>query len=85
MITVYSKPSCPHCVQAKNFLDQNGILYTSIDVTENAAALAFVREQGHKTVPQLYVKDTLLVEGGNSALQKLTKEEVLRRVGVILG
>jgi glutaredoxin len=86
MITLYSKPNCPHCVQSKAYLDRHAIPYRTVDVIADPAALAFIKEtKGHKTVPQLYVGDTLLVEGGNSGLQKLAPEEVTRRVALIQG
>lgn len=85
MITLYSKPNCPHCVQAKNYLTRHEIEFNTVDVTEDAKALDFIKSRGHKTVPQLYVGDTVLVEGGNAALQQLKPEQVRERVGQING
>ncbi len=84
MITVYSKAVCPHCQQAKNFLIRNGIPFKVVDVMEDEGALNFIRSRGHQTVPQIYVGSTLLVEGGNAELQKLSLTEVNRRVQVAL-
>jgi glutaredoxin 3 len=81
MITLYSKPSCPYCVQAKNFLDQHGLAYTAVDVTQDAAALRFIKEErGHTTVPQLYVGATLLVEGGYTGLRDLGIDALRERL-----
>lgn len=86
MITLYSKPSCPHCSLAKAFLERHQIPFTVVDVTADAGALRFIKEErGHKSVPQIYVGTALLVEGGNAGLQKLSPEEINRRIGVILG
>lgn len=85
MITLYSKPNCPHCVQAKNYLTRHEIEFNTVDVTEDAKALDFIKSRGHKTVPQLYVGDTVLVEGGNAALQQLKPEQVRERVNQING
>ena len=80
MITLYSKPNCPYCDQAKHYLTTNSIPYEVINIAEDAVAKEFVLEQGHKTVPQIYYKDKLLVEGGFSGLSKLLPEEVNRRI-----
>jgi glutaredoxin-like protein NrdH len=85
MITVYSKPNCPHCVRAKEYLVRNSIPFEMVDVTQNAEALAFIKENGHKTVPQLYVGKKILVEGGNASLQALTPQQVNDQVHVLLG
>jgi glutaredoxin len=72
-------------VQAKNYLTRHEIEFQTVDVTENAQALDFIKARGHKTVPQLYVGETVLVEGGNAALQQLKPEQVRERVGQING
>lgn len=80
MIKLYSKDHCPHCVQAKAYLDRHSIPYETIDVLADPKALAFIKDRGHRTVPQIYVGDKILVEGGNSALQALDPSEVRLRV-----
>jgi glutaredoxin-related protein len=70
MITLYSKPNCPYCDRAKIWFEKNNIAYETIDVLADEAALAFIKEQGHKTVPQIYFENSLLVEGGYTGLSK---------------
>lgn len=84
MITVYSKNNCPFCVQAKNLLTLKGIAYEEINIEENPDARAFVLEQGHRTVPQIYRDGKLLVEGGFQGLSKLTEDELKERVNAII-
>jgi glutaredoxin len=74
MITVYSKNNCPYCVQAKNLLTLKGINYTEIKIDENADAKEFVVGEGHRTVPQIYQDDKLLVEGGYQGLVRQSEE-----------
>lgn len=80
MITLYSKPDCPHCDQAKKYLETHNIDFETINVMENVDALMFLKGQGHKTVPQLYVGDTLLINGGNAPLQKHSPETIKEMV-----
>ncbi len=71
MITMYSKPNCPYCDAAKMWFIENEFQFSIVDVSTNPEALAFLKEQGHRTVPQLYQGTTLLVEGGFNGLTKL--------------
>jgi glutaredoxin 3 len=80
MITVYSKTHCPHCVNAKNYLQSRNINYHEVNIEEDTEAREFILEQGHRTVPQIYQGDRLLVEGGWQGLSKLSTEEILRRM-----
>lgn len=69
MLTVYSKPNCPHCELAKSWLDSNKIEYEVIDVTQDDVALNMIREAGHKSVPQLYLNGDVFVSGGYEGLK----------------
>lgn len=70
MITVYSKNNCPYCVQAKNLLKLKGIDFTEVKIDEVPEAREFVMNEGHRTVPQIYQGQTLLVEGGYQGLAR---------------
>ena len=41
----------------KSMLDKTTHEYMVIDVTEDKGALTYIRDNGHKTVPQLYLND----------------------------
>ena len=80
MITIYSKDGCPYCVKAKDLLEQYGIDFNEVRIDEDKTAKDFVVGEGHKTVPQLYVGNTLLVEGGYDGLSALSKSLLETRV-----
>ena len=80
MITVYSKTYCPYCTTAKNYLTSKNIEFKELNVEEDKDAIIFLREHGHKTVPQLYKGEKLFVEGGCNGLLALSPEELQRRV-----
>ena len=61
-ITVYSKPRCPQCDATARLLKKMGAPYTKVDVTEDDAAYAFVKQLGYQQVPVVVVRD-LHVEG----------------------
>ncbi|MGN7704986.1 glutaredoxin family protein [Cellulosimicrobium sp. 22601] len=51
-VQVYSKPACVQCDATYRALDKKGIEYVTVDVTRDAAALAFIRDElGYLQVP----------------------------------
>lgn len=50
-VTVYTKPSCVQCNATYRSLDSKGIEYNVVDLTEDADALAAVRELGYQQAP----------------------------------
>ena len=80
MITVYTKDFCPFCVQAKNQLQYMNITFNEINIDLDKDAKAFIKDQGFKTVPQIFHNGELFVEGGASGLAKLSLVEIKERL-----
>ena len=78
MITLYTKDACPYCDGAKNLLNSWGEEYTEVHINDEGVRDWLVAE-GHKTVPQIYYNNKLLVEGGYSGLSKLSLNELQER------
>jgi glutaredoxin-like protein NrdH len=56
--TVYSKPSCVQCTATYRALKKDDIAHTSVDISEDAEAYAFVTEiLGHSAAPVVVVRD----------------------------
>ena len=83
MITVYSKPLCHFCDMAKHWLTKHGFEYEEIRVDTNPEAREFLINEGHRTMPQLYHKGKLLVEGGGQALVRLNPKHVKELIGEV--
>lgn len=83
MLTIYSKDMCPYCDGAKAYLKKVGQAYEEINVTYDIEKKLWLKEQGHKTVPQIYYKDQLFVEGGYTALSKMLPADIEDRKRVI--
>lgn len=79
-LTVYSKPSCAFCDRAKAWLDKNNIPYNAVDITQDTAAMDFIRSAGHKTVPQIYLGEQLLVEGGYTGLTSWKPSQLMEAI-----
>jgi glutaredoxin 3 len=80
MLKVYSKNNCPFCDKAKHLLETKGISYSEVKIDQDAEAREWLMAQGHRTVPQLYLGESLLVEGGYQGLSKLSDEELRARL-----
>ena len=77
-IVFYGTSWCPDCTMARGVLDQQGIPYQLIDVDEDPAASAYVKQvnRGFRSVPTIVFPDgSILVEPSRSQLiQKLSAE-----------
>ena len=55
-IIVYSAPWCPHCREAKRFLDQHQLAYTDINIDATPeAADEVVKRTGKRAIPQFVI------------------------------
>ena len=51
VVTVYSKPSCVQCTATYRALDQKGVNYEIVDLTQDQVAFDTVRNLGYMQVP----------------------------------
>jgi len=57
LIKFYTQNNCPYCVIMKEKLDSWGLKYETVNISEDLSGRTFLREKGHRTVPQLYYRD----------------------------
>ena len=58
-IEIYTTGWCPYCSAAKALLDDKGVAYEEIDVTDPALRADMMqRANGRRTVPQIFIGDT---------------------------
>jgi glutaredoxin-like protein NrdH len=81
MITVYTKHLCGYCDMAKHYLRENNLEFTEINIDDNQNAREYMWSQGHRTAPQIYYNDKLLVEGGATGLLSTSVTELKERMG----
>jgi len=61
-VIVYTTPTCPYCDMAKQYLDQKGVKYESIDVsTDSARAQEMIDKSGQMGVPVLDINGKVIV------------------------
>lgn len=71
---IYGKPNCQGCDQAKALLESKGLGYEYVDVMKTPSAQVMFREQGFRSVPQIF-KDGKHIEGGFEGLKKKLEKE----------
>ena len=56
-ITVYSKPACVQCTATYRALEQKGVDFDVVDLTEDEAAFSMVKDLGYMQVPVVVAGD----------------------------
>lgn len=80
-VIIYTKPTCPYCIAAKQLLTTKGAAFTEIIITDLSAderALLDARTNHHRTVPQIFVGEHFVGGFDNlSALDRAGKLDAL--------
>jgi len=61
-VKIYSTPTCPWCIRAKQFLKDNNIIFEDMNVSDNqTAAEEMVQKSGQMGVPVLDIDGEIIV------------------------
>lgn len=72
-VLIIKKNPCPYCDRAKVLLDNKGIKYDVLDLTDNLDELdKWKQKTGWRTVPMIFINDQLI--GGYTDLKALDDE-----------
>lgn len=82
MLVLYTQDRCGYCVLLKNKLKDWGHSYTEKNITYDAESKEFIRNEGHKTVPQLYYNDANMLKGDSVYL---TEDILNERMTIVAG
>ena len=82
-VMVFSKSSCPFCVQTKNLLQSQGIAFKAIELDHEASGAdmqnTLQQKTGQRTVPNIFINGQHI--GGNSDIQTLNNSgQLMNRV-----
>ena len=79
-IIIYTKTTCPYCIEAKALLNNKGQVYQEIKIDNNESLRKemIVKANGRMTVPQIFINDIHI--GGCDDLHKLEREGKLDKI-----
>lgn len=61
-VIVYSTPTCPYCVYAKDYFKENNVPFEDVDVTKDRAkAQEMILKSGQMGVPVIDIDGNILV------------------------
>ena len=70
-VKLYSTPTCPYCKLAKEYLAEQKVEFTSIDVSSNpAAANEMVKLSGQMGVPVIDIDGQIIVGWNKGAIEE---------------
>lgn len=73
-ITIYSTPTCPYCVQAKQYFKSKNITFEDIDVSaDQAKAQEMIKISGQMGVPVIKIDDKILIGFDQDEVEKILK------------
>lgn len=70
-VKVYTTPTCPYCIRAKQFLKDSNIAFEDVDVSTNPdKAQEIVDKSGQMGVPVLDIEGQIIIGFDKEAIQK---------------
>jgi glutaredoxin-like YruB-family protein len=70
-ITIYSTPTCPFCKMTKDFLKQNDVAFTDIDVaSDSQKAEEMIKKSGQMGVPVIDIEGKIIIGFDQKELKK---------------
>lgn len=70
-VTVYTTPTCPYCKQTKEFLTENKVEFSEVDVsTDQEKAQEMIKKSGQMGVPVVDIDGEIIVGFDKKALKE---------------
>lgn len=71
-VLIYSTPTCPYCIQAKDFFKENKIEFEDYNVAENHdKAKEMVEKSGQMGVPVIEINGEIIVGFNQGKIKEL--------------
>lgn len=75
-VKIYTTPTCPYCVKAKDYFKRKGVKYTEYNVAQDKGALQeMVKLSGGRSVPVIAAGDEVMIGFDQARLDKILGEE----------
>jgi len=71
-VTVYSTPTCPFCIQVKEYLSEKKVEFTDVDVSsDQEKAQEMIHKSGQMGVPVVDIDGELVIGFDKQKLEEL--------------
>lgn len=77
LITLFD---CESCKIIKDLLNEKQIEFDEVNFYKDFDAQVTMFEKGIKDVPQLFVKNKLIIRGGYNTIKTMTRDEIIDRI-----
>ncbi|NBI05853.1 glutaredoxin 3 [Senegalia massiliensis] len=72
-VTIYTFSTCPYCIRAKRLMNNKGVKYEEIEISNNKEKLEELKQKTNSTtVPQIFINDKFI--GGCDDIVELHKK-----------
>ena len=72
--TIYSTPTCPFCIMAKNFFKKHNVSYAEKDVSsDQEAAQEMIKKSGQMGVPVIEIDKEIIIGFDEEKIAELLK------------
>ena len=75
MYTIYTQDLCNFCTLAKELLEKHNYTYKEINISKDEDAKAFLKNNGYKTVPQIFYNGTEYIGDYTMFKESLNREK----------
>jgi glutaredoxin 3 len=70
-VTVYSTPTCPYCIRAKQFLKDNDVVFEDIDVSsDQSKSQEMIAKSNQMGVPVIIIDSEVIVGFDKDMIRK---------------
>lgn len=71
-VVIYSTPTCPFCIMAKNFFKKHNVAYTEKNVAaDQEAAQEMIKKSGQMGVPVIEIGEEIIVGFDEQKIKKI--------------
>ncbi|HHT9120545.1 MAG TPA: glutaredoxin family protein [Candidatus Hypogeohydataceae bacterium YC41] len=75
-IKIYTTPTCPYCLKAKEYFKKKGIQYKEHNVAQDKEALKeMIRISGGRSVPVITAGEEVMIGFDQSRIEKILEEQ----------
>ena len=72
IVKVYSTPTCPYCIRAKEYLSSKGVEFQNIDVSQDQTAVEeMVKLSGQMGVPVIVIGEEVITGFDKARIERL--------------